>query len=62
VRRLTTDDPSTIKMQLRVTPEERDEIRALARYLQLSMSDLFRKLLAEERRRLIDQGLRPPRK
>jgi cell division protein ZapA (FtsZ GTPase activity inhibitor) len=62
VRRLTTNDASTIKMQLRVTPEERDEIRALARYLNSSMSDLLRRLLAEERRRLIDQGLRPPRK
>lgn len=62
MKRLTTDDPSTIKMQYRVTPEERDEHRALARYLKKSLSDLIRELIAEKRQRLVEQGLRPPRK
>ena len=61
-RRNDQKETSTVLVNLRLTPEERDEWKALARYLQASMSDLMRRLQREERARLVAQGLRPPKK
>jgi len=49
-------------IRARVTPEEHQEFDALAAYLQLSLSDLVRRLLKEERARLVALGKRPPRR
>lgn len=46
---------------MRVTPTEHLEYHALAEYLQMSLSDLVRKLLTEERARLVASGKKPPR-
>jgi hypothetical protein len=49
-------------VRARVTPEEHAEIDALAEYLLVSVSDLIRRLLKEERARLVAMGKRPPRR
>jgi hypothetical protein len=49
-------------IRARVTPEEHAEFDALARYLQLSLSDLVRRLLKAERARLVAEGKKPPRR
>jgi predicted DNA binding CopG/RHH family protein len=60
-RRMDQKQASTVLLNLRVTPEERDEIKATARYLGLPYSDYLRKLHKERRAALIAQGLRPPK-
>jgi hypothetical protein len=49
-------------IRARVTPEEHAEFDALAAYLQLSLSDLMRRLLKAERARLVAAGKKPPRR
>jgi hypothetical protein len=60
--RIGTSNVSTQIIRARVTPEEHEEANALAAYSQLSLSDLVRRLLKEERARLVALGKRPPRR
>ena len=61
-RRPDQKQPSIVSVIFRVTPEEREEWKALARYLKVSLSDLMRRLQREERTRLLADGRKPPRK
>jgi hypothetical protein len=60
--RVGTSSVSMSYIRARVTPEEHEEFDALASYLQLSLSDLIRRLLKAERARLVADGKRPPRR
>ena len=60
--RVGTRSLSMHYIRARVTPEEHAEFDALAAYLQLSLSDLIRRLLVAERARLVASGKRPPRR
>jgi hypothetical protein len=59
-RRIGTKVPSTVLLNLRVTPDEADRIRGLAYYLGKTYSQMFRDFAESERRRLLDEGKRPP--
>lgn len=61
-RRVGQTTASSIKMQIRVTAEERDEWKALAEYCETDMSGLIRRLIADERARLLADGKRPPKR
>jgi len=61
-RRPGTTQASTVLWQIRVTEEEDDCAKALAEYHAESFSDYVRRLITEDRQRLVDAGLRPPRK
>jgi hypothetical protein len=61
-RRLDVKSTSTELLTVRVTPEEADRIRGLAHYLRKSYAQMFRDFAAIERRRLLDEGKRPPLK
>jgi hypothetical protein len=61
-RRPNTNAPSTILWQIRVTQDEDERAKALAEYEEVSFSDFVRKLITEYRKRLNEQGLRPPLK
>jgi hypothetical protein len=68
-RRPGTKSPSTVNLQFRATAEEADGARALAEYeneeagkAAESFSDMVRRLINAERKRLRDAGFRPPLK
>ena len=52
---------STEKIIVTVTPEEREMAFALARYLAETVAGMIRRLLREERARLVASGKKPPR-
>jgi len=54
--------PSKVLWQVRVTRDEDERAKALAEYLGESFSDMVRRLITSERRRLYDEGSRPPLK
>jgi len=61
-RRPDQKQASTAKLgPYRCTEDEKDEIDATAQYLGLTTSEYLRKLHRENRRKLIEQGLRPPK-
>ncbi len=60
--RIDAPGKSSSWLQIRVTPEERAEVMALARYLKCTVSDLVRQLVAQERARLVADGKRPPKR
>jgi len=68
MKRLDKSETSTVYLQVRVTPEERDDIKALAEYSSPphkeaeGYSAMLRRLAREERKRLRALGLRPPLK
>ena len=53
---------TTIIFPVRVTPEEHDELTALARYLGETAADMIRRLINDERARLVASGKKPPRR
>lgn len=53
---------SKVLWQVRVTRDEDDRAKALAEYLEETFSDMVRRLINAERRRLYDEGSRPPLK
>lgn len=59
--RIGMSQPSTCYLKALVTPEEHAEFHALAAYLQVSLGHLIRRLLTEERARLVALGKKPPR-
>jgi hypothetical protein len=68
VKRTDQKQASTRYLHVRVTPEEEGEIKALAEYASPphketeAYSEMFRRLVREERKRLKALGLRPPLK
>lgn len=57
------DDASTVKMQIRVTPEERDDWTAIAQYRGMrGISAYVRWLVITDRAELIAKGKRLPRR
>ncbi len=48
-------------IRIRITEAELSEAKALAEYRELSLSDLIRKLLREDRKRLEAKGEKVPR-
>jgi hypothetical protein len=61
-RRADTPEKSTVLMNLRVGPEEADEIRATAEYLGLNYSEYLRLCHREARARILADGKRPPKR
>ena len=61
-RRPDADGTSQETVRFRATTEEAEAMRALAKYLTETVSQMFRRLHEEERQRLVDAGHRPPRK
>lgn len=61
-RRLDQKETSAVWLNLRLTEEEKAEWKALARYLQMTVSDLLRNLVSAKREQLIAEGKKPPRK
>lgn len=59
-KRLDQKGTSTVWAKARVTPEERDGMNGLAQYLGETLSQMFRRLYAQERARLVAEGKRPP--
>lgn len=51
-RRVGQNEPSTVMVGIRMTPQERDDLHALAEQLKVTMSDLVRRLVEEERARV----------
>ncbi len=51
---------SSVLLNIRVTPEEADEIKGLAYYLRVPYSEMLRTLAKDKRRQLLDEGKRPP--
>jgi hypothetical protein len=59
-RRLDTQAPSTATLNLTLTPEAEERIKALAWYLRVHYSHLLRSLAQEKRDALHAEGKRPP--
>ena len=47
---------SDVRLDIRVTPEERERIKAMAAVLKTTMSDLIRKLVTEEEARRVEKA------
>lgn len=60
MKRTGLKKPSTLYLQVRAIAEELESWHAMAEYLGESTSDMVRRLLEGERRRLLDAGKRPP--
>ena len=61
-RRPETSTPSKVLWQVRVTRDEDLRAKALAEYEEMTFSDFVRRLITDHRRRLNEQGKRPPLK
>jgi uncharacterized protein (DUF1778 family) len=54
--RADAKERSDVRLDIRVTPEERERIKALAASLKTNMSDLVRRLVVEEERRRVERA------
>jgi len=61
-RRPGVKEVASVPLHIRITPEERAMWAGLARYLELSVSELVRSAVEEKRDRLVAAGKKPPRK
>lgn len=62
MKRIGMPGASRVYLQVRTTREELESWHALAEYLGESTSDMVRRLVAAERRRLLAYGKRPPKR
>lgn len=62
MKRIGMPGASRIYLQVRTTREELESWHALAEYLGESTSDMVRRLVGSERRKLLADGKRPPLK
>jgi uncharacterized protein (DUF1778 family) len=47
---------SDVRLDIRVTPEERERIKAMAKAAKTNMSDLVRRLVASEEKRVLERA------